>query len=92
MKNAFYFILKALFVLKIFKFLSGIFVHVEKTFLCLIRKIRLILNFDFTAWLTKNYNTHTNQRQPDNDIWSVNRTSQEKYFSLKIMQKMRQGN
>ena len=31
MKNAFYFILKALFVLKIFKFLTGLFDHVEKT-------------------------------------------------------------
>ena len=31
MKNAFYFILKALFVLKIFKFLSRLFGHVEKT-------------------------------------------------------------
>ena len=31
MKNAFYFILKALFVLKIFKFLSWVFGHVEKT-------------------------------------------------------------
>ena len=31
MKNAFYFILKALFVLKISKFLSGLFGHVEKT-------------------------------------------------------------
>ena len=31
MKNAFYFILKALFVLQIFKFLSWIFGHVEKT-------------------------------------------------------------
>ena len=30
-KNAFYFILKALFVLKIFKFLSRLFGHVEKT-------------------------------------------------------------
>ena len=30
MKNAFYFILKALFVLKIFKFLSLLFGHVEK--------------------------------------------------------------
>ena len=30
MKNVFYFILKALFVLKIFKFLSGLFGHVEK--------------------------------------------------------------
>ena len=31
MKNAFYFILKALFVPKIFKFLSWLFGHVEKT-------------------------------------------------------------
>ena len=31
MKNAFYFILKALFVLKIFKFLSWHFGHVEET-------------------------------------------------------------
>ena len=31
MKNAFYFILKALFVLEIFKFLSWRFGHVEKT-------------------------------------------------------------
>ena len=31
MKNAFYFILKAIFVLKIFKFLYGLFGQVEKT-------------------------------------------------------------
>ena len=31
MKNAFYFILKALFVLKIFKILSCLYGHVEKT-------------------------------------------------------------
>ena len=31
MKNAFYFILKALFVYKIFKFLSSLFGHCEKT-------------------------------------------------------------
>ena len=31
LKNAFYFILKALFVLKIFKFLSQLFAHVGKT-------------------------------------------------------------
>ena len=30
MKNAFYYTLKALFVLKIFKFLSRLFGHVEK--------------------------------------------------------------
>ena len=31
MKNTFYFILKALFILKIFKFLLSLFGHVEKT-------------------------------------------------------------
>ena len=31
MKNAFYLIVKALFVLEIFKFLSWLFGHVEKT-------------------------------------------------------------
>ena len=30
MRNAFYFILKALFALKVFKFLSRVFGHVEK--------------------------------------------------------------
>ena len=40
MKSDFYFILKALFVLTIFKFLSGIFGHEEKT-----AKIRLISKF-----------------------------------------------
>ena len=43
MKNTFYFILKALFVLKIFKFLSRLFGHVEKK--RLVRKIRIILKF-----------------------------------------------
>ena len=42
MKNALYFILKALFVLKIFKFLSWLFGHVKNG---LIRKIRLISKF-----------------------------------------------
>ena len=30
--------------------------------------------------------------QTDNEIWSVNRTFQEKHFFKKIMKKMRQGN
>ena len=42
-KNAFYIILKALFVFKIFKFLFWLFGHIEKN--SLIRKIRLILKF-----------------------------------------------
>ena len=38
---------------------------------------------DVTAWLVNNYDTHIAQRQPDNEIWSVNRIYPEKYFSLK---------
>ena len=56
MKNAFYFILKAPFVLKIFKFLSRLFGHVEK----MAYKKYKINNkiYDITMWLTNNYNTH----------------------------------
>ena len=42
MKNAFYFTSKTLFVLKIFKFLSWLFVHLTNG---LIRRIRLVLKF-----------------------------------------------
>ena len=61
MKNTLYFILKALLVLKIFKFMSWRFGHVENS---LIRKIRKRKNFkihDFKTWLTNNCNTHINQ-------------------------------
>ena len=95
MKNAFCFILKAHFVLKIFKFCLD-FLDIQKKRLDWKDKINSEI-YDVTAWLTINYNTHiaqylTNKRQPDNEIWSVNRISQAKYFSLKIMEKMRQGN
>ena len=56
MKNAFYFTLKALFVLKIFKFLSWLFSHVAKRI-----DYKLQINFKFydvTVWLTKNCDTH----------------------------------
>ena len=43
MINAFYFVLKAFFILKIFKFSSWLFEHVEKK--TLIRKITLISKF-----------------------------------------------
>ena len=54
MKNAFYLISKALFVLKIFShFLLG---HVAKL---LDKKDKVNFKFDdITAWLTNNYNTH----------------------------------
>ena len=54
MKNAFYFILKAFYVLKIFKFLS--FWTCRKN--GLIRKKVNFKNYDVTGWLTNNFNTH----------------------------------
>ena len=60
MKNAFYFTSKALFVLKIFKFLSLLFGYVAKRQ----DKIKDKINFKFcdvTAWLTNDLNTHIAQ-------------------------------
>ena len=55
MKNAFYFTLKALVVLKIFKFLLWLFSHVLKQ---LDYKDKANLKFyDVAAWLAKNCNT-----------------------------------
>ena len=76
MKNDFYFILKALFVPKIFKFFCYLFGRVEKR---LVYKDKVNFKIhDITTWLTKNYNTHivpypTKQRQVDNEFWSGNR-------------------
>ena len=59
MKNAFYFTSKALFLLKIFKFLSWLFGHVAKW---LDKKDKINFKFyDVTAWLTNNCNTHIAQ-------------------------------
>ena len=56
MKNAFYFTSKALFVLKIFKFLSWLFGRIAKR---LDKKFKVNFKFyDVTAWLTNNCNTH----------------------------------
>ena len=56
MKNAFNFTSKALFVLKIFKFLSCLFDHVAKR---LDKKDKANFRFyDATAWLANNCNTH----------------------------------
>ena len=48
LQNTFYFILKVLFVLKIFKFLSSHFGQVQNI-------------YDITTWLTSNWNTHMAQ-------------------------------
>ena len=59
MNNGFYLILKAFFVLKIFKFLSWLFGHVAKR---LDKKDKVNFKFyDVTAWLTNNCNTHIAQ-------------------------------
>ena len=55
MKNHFYFILKALFVLKIFKLLSSIFGDSEKM-AWLERSVNFEI-YDVKAWLIKDYNT-----------------------------------
>ena len=76
MINAFYFISKALFVLKIFKSLSWLFGHVSKR---LDYKDKVHSKFyDVTAWLTNNCNKHIiqyleNKKQRDHEIWSFNR-------------------
>ena len=73
-KNAFCFILKALPILKMFKFLSWLFGDLEKNDLYK-DKVNFEI-YDVTAWLAKNYNTLiaqylTNESQPDNEIWSI---------------------
>ena len=56
MKNTFYFTSKALFILKIFKFLSLIFDPTLK-WLDLKDEVNLKL-YDVTVWLTNYFNTH----------------------------------
>ena len=65
-KNAFYFISKALFVLNIFKFFF------------MFKSLQNLKIFDVTTWLTNNCNKHvaqylTKQSQPDNESRSFNR-------------------
>ena len=59
MKNAFNFMLKALFVLDICTFLSGLFGYVEKR---LDEKVKVNSKiYDITYWTTNNYNTNIAQ-------------------------------
>ena len=58
-KNAFYFILKDLFFLRIFNFLSCLSGHVEKQ---LDQKDKIISkSFDLTTWITYRYNAYSAQ-------------------------------
>ena len=59
MKNAFYFMLKALFVLEIITFFSSLFGYVEKRL-----DKKAMVNFkiyDVTDWTTNNYITYNAQ-------------------------------
>ena len=87
MKNAFYFTLKSLFVLKIFKFLSWLLVIYKNG---LIRKISLIVKiFNLVnKQLHYIYCPVSQERQLDYDIWPVNRIQHEKHFCWKIRHKM----
>ena len=57
MENVFYFTSKALFVLKIFEFLSWLFGHVVAKRLDQKDNVNVKL-YDVTAWLTNSCNTH----------------------------------
>ena len=93
MKNVFYFTLKTLFLLEIFKFLSWLFDLVAKR---LDKKDKVNFKFyNVTAWLTNSYNTYISQyfkrqRQSDHEIWSVNGMQHEEHFSWKIVQSVLQ--
>ena len=76
MKNAFYFMLKSLFVLKIFTFLSWHFGYAEKQ---LYKNSKFNFKiYDITDWTTNNYSKHFAQylkkkRQSVNEILSTDR-------------------
>ena len=74
MKNAFYYMIKALFALEILTFLSRLFGYVRKQ---LDEKVMVNLKvYDVTDWTTNSYNTHIPQylkkeSKSGNEIWSV---------------------
>ena len=77
MKNAFNFILKYIFPFSRYLNFCLDFLVMQKKQLDQKHKVNVEI-YDVKAWLTKNYNTHiaqylTNKRQPDNEIWSVNK-------------------
>ena len=85
MKNAFYFTSKAIFVLKIFKFLFCLFGHVPIRRLDRKDKVNFKC-YDVTVWLKNTYcNTHIvqylkKQRQSDDEIWLVNKINMSNIF------------
>ena len=83
MKNDFYFILKDLFVFKIFKFLLWVFDYVEKT--AWLKNQANFEIYDFTALVNKQLQYTYCQISHELKLirqwnWSVNRIQQEKYL------------
>ena len=77
MKNAFYFMLKALFILEILTFLSWLFGYVEN---CLYKKAMINFKiYDITYWTTNNYCTHIVQY-----LKKLKQKDNKKYFSWEI--------
>ena len=66
MKNPFYFMVKALFVLKIFKLSSSLFADVENG---LVRNMRLI--DDVSTWLINNYSKHIFHKVKPTGQWNL---------------------
>ena len=89
----FYFIVKVLFVLKIFKFLSWLFGHLDNHFHNILRLFDVLPNFLFTTSETmRNYYLPTGYTlefylELPNSLAASHRTK----MKSKIMQKMRQG-
>ena len=94
MGNAFYFVLKAFSVLKIFKFLSWLFGHVGKR---LHEKTKVNFKiYDATDWTANSSNTHIaqcrkKQRQSGSQILSVTTWIQQNTMWEIFLLKMRQG-
>ena len=85
--------LKGFFVCKVFTFLSWLFDHIEKRF---DKKAKVNFKVYDIDWEINNCSTHIAQyfkkwRQSGNEVSLVNRRYCEKWFSLKIMPKIMQG-
>ena len=78
MKIAFYFILKALFILKMFKRLSWLFDNVKKTRIDCQDKVNCRI-YDITTWLTNNYGTQIDQ------CLTIGFTSGKAFFIKKVV-------
>ena len=89
MTKNFLFHLKSSLFLRYLNFRADFFAHIGKR---LHEKTKVNLKIhDIISWETNNYNISRIKGKSDNVSWSVTRIFHEKYFSLKIIQKMRQG-